>query len=278
MGLGTGATAAIIGGIGAAGAVGSAAIGAHASGSAADKEVAANQAAIEQTQKNQQPYLDLGSSSVAQLMKALQSGQFGPGSTPNFTAPTLQEAEQTPGYQFAQEQGAKGILEASAASGGAISGGTARALESFNTGLANSTYSDRFSQALQTYQATLANQNQQYQQLFAPIGIGETAASGTSANVSQLLQSMGQSQAAGTVGTANAINSGIGGATNSLTSGLLLSQLGQLLKGSSAPSPSPGDAGTLGMAQPAASSLTMPKSVIPPNTASVSDMLRLPPG
>lgn len=225
MGLGTGATAAIIGGIGAAGSVASSAIGAHAAGSAADKELSAEQQALQITQANQQPYTDAGKQSLSQLMTAIQNGTFGPGSIPAFKAPTADEARATPGYQFTATEGAKGILQASAASGGAISGGTAKALESFNSGLADSTYNDTFNRSLSAYQAQLTGQNQAYQQLFEPTQLGEAATQNTNSTIGQLYGQIGQSGAAGTVGTANAVTGGISSATNSLTQSLLLSQL-----------------------------------------------------
>lgn len=195
-------------------------------------------------QANQQPFLDAGKSSIASLMSQIQSGKFGAGSlgsaptfTGSFHTPTMEEAQATPGYQFTQQQGSKGILQGAAAAGGAISGGTLKALDSFNTGLANTTYNDVFNRSLSTfgtglqgYQAQLAGfganmgaQQQEFNQAFAPAALGEGAvqnlnSSGqqTSSTVAQLLQGLGNSQAAGTVGSSNAINSGIGGAVNGI--------------------------------------------------------------
>jgi len=109
-------------------------------------------------QGNMAPYQQAGTTSLAMLMDALKSGKFGVGSTgdiPKFTAPTLAEVQQTPGYQFTQQQGNKGILQAAAAAGGAISGGTLRAADAFNTNLANTTYGDAFQRAIQGYSANL---------------------------------------------------------------------------------------------------------------------------
>ena len=239
--------------------------GSSAAKTASSQEVAQQNQALDfqkqvfaQQQANQAPYLAAGSTSLGQLMTALGNGTCGAGSlgavpqfTGSFTAPTLADAQQTPGYQFTAQQGSKGILEGAAAAGGAISGGTLKALDSFNTGLADSTYNDVFNRALQTYNTglqgyqaqlqgyqTAANaQQQEFSQMFAPAQLGENATAninqtGTqvSQNVGNLMSQIGQSEAAGTVGSANAITSGVSGAANSASQTLLLSQLLPLLR------------------------------------------------
>ncbi len=249
----------IMGLLGAAGSIGSAVLGSNAATTAAGEQTTAEQNALnfqEQMfgtqQQNMAPYLSAGSSSLSQLMAGLQSGKFG--SLPNapqytggaFTAPTLAQAQQTPGYQFTAQQGSKGILEGAGAAGGAISGGTLKALDSYNTNLANTTYGNTFNQALQTYNAGLqgyqaqlqgynalmGQQQQEYNQTLGPAQLGENAAAsinntGTMAaqNVGNLMAGIGNAQAAGTVGSTNAITSGITGATSSLSQAALLQML-----------------------------------------------------
>lgn len=240
--------------------------GSNAAKTASSQEVNQQQQALDfqkqmfaTQQANQAPYLAAGNTSLGKLMGDLQSGQLGPGSlgavpqfTGSFSAPTLAEAQQTPGYQFTAQQGSKGILQGAGAAGGAISGGTLKALDSFNTGLADSTYNDVFNRALQTYNTGLqgyqaqlqgyqtgANAQQQgFNQLLAPAQLGENATAninqtGTqvSQNVGNLMSQIGQSEAAGTVGSANAITSGVSGAAGSASQTLLLSQLLPLLQG-----------------------------------------------
>lgn len=238
-----GAGTAIAGGLSAAGGLASAVIGSSAAKTAAKEQEEATQQAIAEQQRefnieqgNSAPFVQAGQQSIAQIMKGLQDGTFGPGSIPNFKPPTLADAQQTPGYQFTQQQGNKGILEGAAATGGAISGGTLKSLDQYNTNLANTTYSNIYNQALSTYGANLTNQAQQFGQLVAPaqIGSGSTAAinatgSQTSSSIAGLLQALGTSQAAGTVGSANAISSGLTGATNSLSQSLTLPYLLQAL-------------------------------------------------
>src|SRR5260370_42035278 len=56
----------------------------------------------------QQPYQTLGSTSAHNLSGLLSQG---------FTAPTLAQAEQSPGYQFTLEQGTRAIDQNAAANG-----------------------------------------------------------------------------------------------------------------------------------------------------------------
>ena len=192
-----------------------------------------------QQQENIRPYLEGGTTSLGMLMDALKSGKFGVGSTadiPKFSAPTLADVQTTPGYQFTQQQGNKGILQAAAAAGGAISGGTLRAADTFNTNLADTTYGNAFERALKGYQANLQGyqtalqrQAQEYQQMFAPAQLGENAVaginnigSGVAQNVGSLMTQQGNAQSAGTIGGSNALTSGLTGASNNLLQSVLM--------------------------------------------------------
>jgi hypothetical protein len=264
LALAIGGIASVVGG------VSSAVIGSNAATTAAgEQEQATEQGIAEQQrefnieQQNAAPFVQAGQTSISDIMAGIQNGTFGPGSTPAFTAPTLAQAQQTPGYAFTQQQGDKGILEGAAAAGGAVSGGALKSLDQYNTNLANTTYSTIYNQALSTYGANLTNQAQQFSQLATPaqIGSGSTAAvnatgAQTSNSIANLLQSLGTSQAAGTVGSANAITSGITGATNNANSTLnninqsnLMNQLIAKLSGGS-PGSVPGVGVMTGGVQP----------------------------
>lgn len=262
----------IAGILGAGASLASGAIGANAATTAAGEQTQAENNALNaqegiwnQEQQNIAPYLSAGNTGISQLMAALGSGQFGAGSTgavpqfnQTFTPPTLEQAQQTPGYQFTAQQGSKGILEGAGAAGGAISGGTLKSLDQYNTNLANNTYGSIFNQALQTYgaglqgynanlagyQTGLQSQQQQFNQLLAPAEIGAGAAgslnqqgTATAQNIGQIMAGIGNAQAAGTVGSAQALSSGLTGATNTLGNGvnglLYSSLLTQLLNGGS---------------------------------------------
>lgn len=251
MAIGTGI--AVAAGVGALGGLGSALIGSNAATTAAGEQTQAEGNALalqnqiyQQGVTNETPFVQSGQQALSSLMSGEASGAFSmPASAaPTFTAPTLAQAQQTPGYQFTQQQGSKGILEGAGATGGAISGGTLKSLDQYNQNLATTNYSNIFNQALSTYGANLstyqaqqAAKQQQYAQLMGTAGLGQGAAASeagigasTGNTMAQLMASIGSSQAAGTVGSANAINSGLTGATNSITQTMLLNQL---LNGSS---------------------------------------------
>lgn len=196
-----------------------------------------------QQQGNQQPFINAGTSSLAQILQGFSNGTFGsPTQAPTFqggtfAAPTLADAQGTPGYQFTAQQGSKGILQGAAAAGGAISGGTLKALANYNTGLADSTYNDVFNRSLSTYNAGLskyqaqlqgygaqqqANQ-QAFSQLFAPTQLGENAAGNLNSSLGQdagaiadLYGQQGNARAAGIVGASNQQWGGIQSGMNSL--------------------------------------------------------------
>lgn len=94
------------------------------------------------TQAAEQPYQQVGSTAANKLNQFLGT---------SFTAPTLQQAEQTPGYQFTLQQGTNAIDENAAATGNLMSGTTGTALENYGEGLASTTYQQDFQNALNTY-------------------------------------------------------------------------------------------------------------------------------
>jgi hypothetical protein len=161
-----------------------------------------------------------------------------------FQAPTLQQAEQYPGYQFQLQQGQRAIENSAAARGGLVSGGTAEALNNYAQGTAQSDYQNVYNQAMQEYlnSYNIYNQNQsnQYNRLASLAGLGQTtaqqlnasgqAAAGNIGNISlgagsqigQSIQNQGAATASGYAGAANAAGAGL----NNLGSLALLSSLG----------------------------------------------------
>jgi len=237
------------------GSLASGVIGAGAASTAAGEQAQSAQEALDfqkqmwaTQQGNVAPYLATGTNSIGNLMRLI--GQGVPAApapyTGTFTAPTLQQAQQTPGYQFTAQQGTKGILEAAGAAGGAITGGTLKAADVYNTGLADSTYNDVFNRSLATYntgvqayqtnlaqyQAQLQAQAQQFGQTALPVQLGASAASGlnlvgsgVASNAGNLMTQIGNAQASGTVGTSNALTGGLTGATTDLTQAAMLKAL-----------------------------------------------------
>lgn len=243
--------AAAIGAAAVAGVAGSA-ISASGAQSAADTQAqAAQNAAQEQwnqfstTQANEQPYMNLGSSSITPLLQAMgynvtpaANGQYGLSVNPEsplqktFQLPTLQQASQTPGYQFRLQQGEQAINNSAAAKGGLLSGATLKDLLSYGQGLASTNYQQDVGDALTQYQTNYNSANNNVNRLSGLVTLGQNAATTvgnqglqTAANAGNLTTSAANAEAAGTVGASNAISSGLSGIGNSATNYALLSQL-----------------------------------------------------
>jgi hypothetical protein len=131
---------------------------ASATKSAANTAATEQQNALTQEAQLSAPYRGLGTTALPQYEALLG---IGPGAN---SATTLKALQNTPGYQFTQQQGEQGIKNAASASGG-INGNTLTALDQYNTGLAD-----------QTYQTAVGN-------LQGAVGEGQAAAAGQAANV-----------------------------------------------------------------------------------------------
>jgi hypothetical protein len=144
----------------------------------------------------------------------------------NFQQSDFQE---DPGYQFAVDQGQRGIQNSAAASGNLLSGATLKALTRFNQDTANNQYQNSYNRFNQ-------NQQSQLNSLFNLSGVGQNAAGqvagygmntgsqiagnilGLGQSSAQNTQQAGNAQSAGTIAGANALTQGIGGAINQLSS------------------------------------------------------------
>jgi hypothetical protein len=272
MGIGTG-TAAIVGAVGS---VAGGAISANAAGNAADTQAnAANNAAQLQhqdsqaaldfnkqqyatSQANEAPYLAAGGNAL----NALQYGT-GVGGTANgsgvgqgsllqpygqsFTAPTGLTEQNDPGYQARLQLGTDALQKSAAARGSVLTGGTAKALDTYAQDYASNEYGNVYNRALNTfdtnYNAYNTNQTNQYNKLAGMAGAGQATAAGmaqqgqaasnnvtsnlltTGAQQGQQINNAGAATASGYVGQANAYSNGIGGVGNSLTNYALLNSM-----------------------------------------------------
>jgi hypothetical protein len=193
-------TGGIMAGIGAAGAIGGAAINANAAGNAADAQTsAANHAADLQKQeadnalafqkdqwntqqKNLEPWLASGKGALSNLTGLLSrpgQGLLTPWSS-TFTAPTDVTEQNDPGYKFRLSQG-EGMLENSAAANGSLlSGNTLEAQQKFGQDYASNEYSNVYNRAMQEFQQKYGifenNQTNTFNRLAALAGVGQTAA------------------------------------------------------------------------------------------------------
>ena len=224
-------SAAIIGGIGSiAGAV----IGGDAAQSAAQTQAnAANAAAAAQLhmfdtiRSDLAPYRDIGAAAINPLEYGLgltsdpnAAGALAgtaPGSLIAPFNPTMQQLEQTPGYQFARTQGLEATQNGFAAQGLGASGAAAKGAAQFAEGLASTTYQQQF----QNY---WTNKQNALGALQGAVGIGQSAANQTGAfgtaatqSANNFLTSGAAASAAGTVGSANALTGGLSGLSNTAT-------------------------------------------------------------
>jgi hypothetical protein len=195
--------------------VGSALIGSSASrGAASTQAAAAGQAAdisnqqYYQTREDQRPFREMGIRALPQLeaqrnmMPGAFTGQVNLG--------------QDPGYAFRLSEGQKALDRSAAARGGLISGGALKAAQRFGQDLGSQEYQNAYNRALTGYNADVAREATGYNRLAALAGIGQTATSqigaagaANAANVGNYLTSGAAANAAGQVGTANAITGGL---------------------------------------------------------------------
>ena len=195
--------------------VGSALIGANASrGAAGTQAAAAGQAAnisnqqYYQTREDQRPFREMGIRALPQLeaqrnmMPGAFTGQVNLG--------------QDPGYAFRLSEGQKALDRSAAARGGLISGGALKAAQRFGQDLGSQEYQNAYNRALTGYNADVAREATGYNRLAALAGIGQTATNQIGAagaanatNVGNYLTSGAAANAAGQVGTANAITGGL---------------------------------------------------------------------
>ncbi len=237
LGLSAGAIAAIGAGVSAVGSVAGSAIssGASAAGSKAqqtssNEALASQNAQFAYNQGQILPYIatgDVAQQGQNQLigqyvphLNDLQNAMVGLGSSE--TAQNF--LEQTPGYQFALNQGLKSTQNAAAARGLGVSGAALKGAASYATGLADNTYQQQYSNASNN----LTQANNVYQGLFGDYGsqasLGENAGVGAgsqgqaaSNNNSNLLTGLGNSQGAAAIAQGNALSGAIPGIGNALT-------------------------------------------------------------
>lgn len=215
-----------------AGIAGSAMQSSAASDAANTQAQAANNASqlqwqqFQQMQQNLQPYMQLGPQNIPGLQSQLgrlQGMQF------SFN-PTMQQLEQTPGYQFTLNQGLNTVNNQLAAKGLNLSGAQARGIADYTTGLASNTYQQQYENALKNFMTNYGVQSDAYNRLSGLVGLGENAAAGvgnaglqTASTAGNFLTSGANASAAGQIGSANALAGGLGSAAQG---GLLYGLLG----------------------------------------------------
>lgn len=189
-------------------------INAYGASRAADSQEAAamramdfQKAIYEQSRKDQMPWLQAGQTTLADLMRQMQSGGF----DRQFDASSLGN---DPGFQFRMQEGQKALERSAAARGGLNSGGFMKGLARYSQGLA----SDEFQNAWSRNQAENTGR---YNRLANIAGLGQTTATnlgnmgaGYADSMSNLYGAMGNAEAARAVGVANGVAGGVRSAGN----------------------------------------------------------------
>jgi hypothetical protein len=174
--------------------VGSAIIGSQGAKKGAEAQAQSSEAAI----KEQRRQFDIQNK---QMQPWLQSGQGALGRMDQLLAGNMSGFQTDPGYQFALQEGMKGIDRRAAAGGKYASGGTLKDLMRYGQGMANQQYGD--------YWNRLAGMS----------GVGQTTGSQlgqlgaqTAGNIGNNMMAAGNARASGYQGMANAGQSALNNA------------------------------------------------------------------
>lgn len=218
-----GLTATQVAMVGIGGSLASSVIGADAAGDAADSMAASanatnatNRYIFDKQVELQQPFREAGltaNNRLMQLMGLSEGGDANGSLMQSFDASKMYE---DPGYQFRLNEGMKGLENSAVARGGLLSGAAMKAIQKYGQDYASGEY-DR---AWQRDSATKTNQFNRLQGLVAT-GTGATqqvsdAAGQYASRTASVNGDLGNAQAAGAIGQANAWSNGLGHTTNSL--------------------------------------------------------------
>lgn len=138
---------------------------------------------------------------------------------------SMQDFEEDPGYQFRMTEGMKGVEGGAAARGGLLSGAALKAIQKYGQGLASQEYGN-------AYQRYTGDQTNQYNRLAGMVNTGQgatnqvqNAAAQYGQNTASNNAALGNAQAAGAIGQANALTQGIGGALGSYQNNQLMKMI-----------------------------------------------------
>lgn len=215
----------------AAAVVGGAVVGGVASNMAAGKQADAagrsadmSAEAAAQMRGDLAPYNQLGQQAINPLWAAMGYNVDANGNAAVNPNSVLQQQfqfdpsklDQTPGYQFALQQGLKGTNNALASQGLGLSGAQAKGLSTFATGLADQTYGNQYNRALSTYNTNFSAAQNNVGNLQNLLNTGQNSAAQTGQaginaanNAGNYLTQQGNAQAAGIAGIGQAANSGV---------------------------------------------------------------------
>ena len=202
----------------------------------ADQQVALQREMFEKTREDQAPYRTAGYNALAEMQRTA-------GNVPAAFKFGDYEFKADPSYGFRLSEGQKALERQAAARGGLISGGALKAAQRFGQEMGSLEFGNAYNRALTSYNTDVARENQLYNRQAALSGVGQTAtnlvgqagqnyatgvggALGTyGTNVGNLMTGAGAAQAAGQVGVANALTSGMGTYLNYSQNNALLNAL-----------------------------------------------------
>jgi hypothetical protein len=154
------------------------------------------------------------------------TGYGGSGYGGGFMPPTAQQAlDDDPGYAFRQQQGQQAIERSAAARGTLLTGGTAKALQNYAQGLASQEYGNVYGRRLGEYRNYTGDMFNLANMGLSAAGAGAGANSSYGNAGSELITGMGNADAAGQVGSANAWNNAMGNIGNSTMDAIMLHQM-----------------------------------------------------
>lgn len=204
-------------GIGLAGSIGGAVLSSNAAGSAASKQSAALGQALDfqkgtydTEQNNLAPYMGVGQNATYSLagLLGLPEPNGAPAGAGQGAVNAYQQFTQTPYFQFPYKLGVDAMNASGAARGMTLSGGQMNALQQFGQGYA--------SQGLGSYMGMLDHLAQIGQG--SAVSLGNTGV-GAGSNVLGASTGIGNAQASGAMGQANAWSNGINGVLQGLGTG-----------------------------------------------------------
>ena len=202
----------------------------------ANRSMDQERAMYEQSREDLGPYREQGYTALRDIerMKPFLTSQFGPEQFGQYLDPSM---------AFRQRLGTQATERLANVGGGAISGNTLRSLTDYGQNLASTEYGNAFNR-FQTERGniynTLANIAGMGQQ---SVNTGVQAGQNFAAGQTGLITGQAAANAAGTVGSANALAGGFGGATNAYL-------LNQFMNNRQNPVAPPGGYGNVTMTQP----------------------------
>jgi hypothetical protein len=201
-----------------------------------DQQVALQREMFNKNVELQQPAIDAGNTARNRLMQLLGLSAGGADNGSLMSDFSAADFQSDPGYQFRMDQGQQALERSAAARGGLMSGAALKDTARFSQGLASQDYQaafDRFNTnrtakenpllslagAAQTASSTVGAAGQNYANA-AGNALGQY-----SSTAGQNITGAGNARASGYIGTANAINNGLGQAYNGYQQNQLMGML-----------------------------------------------------